>query len=201
MRNTDSHHEAQQEQPGTTLSWAVMATPVGDLTVVASEAGLCRVSFSRPERLLAELDGTLLLESHAPEPGSAVTEPGRAATEACAQLDEYFAGRRREFTVAVDWSFGAGFRLHILRKLYDDVPFGSTVSYAGLAELGGRPSAARSVGAIMGSNPVPIIVPCHRVLASGGGMGGYGPGLEIKRKLLVLEGVLEANLLDDLLPG
>lgn len=161
---------------------------MGELTVVANATGVLRVVFSAPEPVLGDFSGWVLHESTG------------VAQEARSQLGEYFGGQRRRFDVPIDWSFAEGFRAGVLRTLFDRVGFGETVSYQGLAELSGRPSAARSVGTIMGSNPVPIIVPCHRVLASGGGMGGFGPGLEAKRRLLVLEGVLGPSLLDDFLP-
>ncbi|RJQ72286.1 methylated-DNA--[protein]-cysteine S-methyltransferase [Pseudonocardiaceae bacterium YIM PH 21723] len=112
------------------------------------------------------------------------------------QLTEYFEHRRTEFDLPIDWSAITGFRAEVLRALHETVPFGETTTYGGLAQLCGRPDAVRVVGTIMGSNPVPIVVPCHRVLASNG-MGGFGPGLEAKRRLLVLEGVLPPGL-DDL---
>jgi methylated-DNA-[protein]-cysteine S-methyltransferase len=171
---------------GVALSWTAITSPVGELTVVASEDGVRKVAFGSPESALGQFDGHPLHEATG------------IAADAGSQLLEYFAGRRCEFGVVVDWSFGEGFRLEVLRTLVAEIPFGTTTTYAGLAERCGRPSAARSVGAVMGSNPVPLLVPCHRVLASGGGMGGFGPGLEAKRRLLVLEGALEPTLLDDL---
>ncbi|GAA2802695.1 methylated-DNA--[protein]-cysteine S-methyltransferase [Saccharopolyspora taberi] len=171
------------------LSWAVLPSPVGDLTVVAGDSGLRQVAFSGPERVLPGYDGVELREDGGP------------AAAVSAQLADYFAGRRRDFDLPIDWDTVQGLRLHVLRTLHEQVGFGETVSYRGLAERSGRPEAARAVGTIMGSNPVPIVVPCHRVLASGGGLGGFGPGLEAKRRLLVLEGSLEATLLElDMLP-
>jgi methylated-DNA-[protein]-cysteine S-methyltransferase len=168
---------------GDELSWTVLTAPVGELTVVASRGGLLRVAFGSPEPLFEEF------------PAVIPNRDAGVAAEVGAQLTEYFEGARRRFDVPIDWSFAQGFRQHVLRTLYERVPFGSTVSYRELAEMSGRPTSARVVGTIMGSNPVPLVVPCHRVLATGG-MGGYGPGLEAKRRLLVLEGVLEPTLLD-----
>jgi methylated-DNA-[protein]-cysteine S-methyltransferase len=166
------------------LSWTVVSSVVGPLTIVASEQGLLRLSFGAPGPVLAEFGGA------AKHPHTGI------AAEAGAQVTEYFDGRRELFDVAIDWSPVQGYRLHVLRTLYERVPFGHIVSYRELAELSGRPAAARTVGAVMGSNPVPLVVPCHRVVASGGGLGGYGPGIEAKRRLLVLEGVLSPTLLD-----
>lgn len=163
------------------LRWSTVSGPVGDITVVVSEAGVRHVAFAGADVALADFPSA---------------EPGGLAEEATRQLGEYFSGRRKEFQLAIDWTGLDGLRAHVLRTLHELVPFGETVSYKGLAELSGRPEASRAVGTIMGSNPVPLIVPCHRVLASGGGLGGFGPGLEAKRKLLVLEGVLEPSLLE-----
>ncbi len=106
--------------------------------------------------------------------------------DAAAQLEEYFAGRRRRFDLPFVLS-GTPFQCDVWRSLAD-IPYGTTVSYAELAEMVGRPTAFRAVGQANGSNPLPIVLPCHRVVASGGGIGGYGGGLPVKRKLLSLEG-------------
>jgi methylated-DNA-[protein]-cysteine S-methyltransferase len=107
------------------------------------------------------------------------------------EIDEYFRGRRRRFTMPVDLSsVDAPFPRAVYETLHRDVRFGETVSYGELAEMTGRPGAARAVGNAMSRNPVPIVVPCHRVVASGGRIGGYGPsGVRTKRFLLALEGV------------
>ena len=103
------------------------------------------------------------------------------------QLDEYFAGRRRQFEVAFDLSESlTELQRTILRTLHDDVGYGETVTYGELAEMAGRPGAARAVGATMASNPVPFLIPCHRVVAANG-IGGYGDGIALKRALLDLE--------------
>ncbi|PKW19083.1 methylated-DNA-[protein]-cysteine S-methyltransferase [Saccharopolyspora spinosa] len=180
---------ARRYPAGMSLSWSTLASPVGELTVVATASGVCRVDFAGPDRALGEFDD------------AALSRDAGVATEAARQLGEYFARQRREFDLPIEWEPLAGLRLHVLRTLHEMVPFGETVTYQKLAELSGRPEASRAVGTIMGSNPVPLLVPCHRVLASGGGLGGFGPGLEAKRRLLVLESVLEPSLLElDLLP-
>lgn len=166
------------------LSWTAVSSAVGPLTIVATGRGLLRLSFGEPGPVLAEFGGA------ARRPHSGI------AADVGVQVTEYFEGSRRRFDVPIDWSPVQGYRLHVLRTLSERVPFGRTVSYRELAELSGRPAAARTVGAIMGSNPVPLVVPCHRVVASGGGLGGFGPGVEAKRRLLVLEGVLSPTLLD-----
>ena len=110
--------------------------------------------------------------------------------EIAIELDEYFAGRRRRFTMPVDLSaVDAAFPRAVYEVLQRDVHFGETVSYGELAEMAGRPGAARAVGNAMSRNPVPIVVPCHRVIAAGGRIGGYGAsGVSTKRRLLALEG-------------
>jgi methylated-DNA-[protein]-cysteine S-methyltransferase len=105
---------------------------------------------------------------------------------AVAQLEEYFAGRRRRFDIPLELS-GTDFQQGVWRAL-TEIPYGETVSYAELALMVGRPQAYRAVGQANGANPIPIVLPCHRVVASGGGIGGYGGGLPMKRKLLALEG-------------
>jgi methylated-DNA-[protein]-cysteine S-methyltransferase len=110
--------------------------------------------------------------------------------EVAGELDEYFAGRRRGFTVPVDLGgVTSPFRRQVLETLHRDVDYGETVSYGELAVMAGRPRAARAVGSAMATNPVPIVVPCHRVLAAAGRIGGYGGGLAMKRSLLAIEGV------------
>jgi methylated-DNA-[protein]-cysteine S-methyltransferase len=111
--------------------------------------------------------------------------------EVAIELDEYFVGRRRRFTMPVDLAaMDAGFPRTVYEVLHREVGFGETVSYGELAEMAGRPGAARAVGNSMSRNPVPIVVPCHRVVAASGRIGGYGPsGVSTKRYLLALEGV------------
>jgi methylated-DNA-[protein]-cysteine S-methyltransferase len=103
------------------------------------------------------------------------------------QLDEYFAGRRRQFELPLDWGLTWGFRRVVLQHLAG-LPFGETVTYGRLADAVGHPGAARAVGSAMASNPMPIVVPCHRVVAAGGKLGGYTGGIDKKRALLGLEG-------------
>jgi methylated-DNA-[protein]-cysteine S-methyltransferase len=108
------------------------------------------------------------------------------------QLDEYFAGARRGFDVPIDWQLVRGFAGQVLRATAR-IPFGSLSTYRGVAAEAGSPNAYRAAGNALGSNPIPIVVPCHRVVHADGGLGGYTGGLERKRFLLTLEGVLEGN--------
>ena len=119
---------------------------------------------------------------------------------AVAQLAEYFAGKRRGFDLFIDWSVTSSLQQQVLRMLTDSVGYGETVSYGALARRVGHDSfgaspPARAVGQIMGSNPIPVVVPCHRVVAADG-LGGYsgGTGTEVKRWLLTLEGALPPTL-------
>jgi methylated-DNA-[protein]-cysteine S-methyltransferase len=104
------------------------------------------------------------------------------------QLDEYFAGRRRRFEVPIDWSRLRGYAREVLRRTAE-IPYGQASSYAEIAARAGSPRGWRAAGNALGANPMPIVVPCHRVLASSGGIGGYTGGLDRKRFLLALEGV------------
>jgi len=102
------------------------------------------------------------------------------------QLDLYFEGQLREFDLALDWQLSNGFRRRALRAI-DRIPYGKTRSYTEIARSAGNERAVRAAGTACGSNPIPIVVPCHRVLRSGGGLGGYGGGLPMKEALLELE--------------
>ncbi|MCA1588406.1 MAG: methylated-DNA--[protein]-cysteine S-methyltransferase, partial [Chloroflexi bacterium] len=107
------------------------------------------------------------------------------------QLDEYFAGRRRSFDVPLDWRLVRGFAVDVLRATAR-VPFGALTTYGAVAEAAGSPRAYRAAGNALGSNPIPIVVPCHRVVHTGGGLGGYTGGVSRKQFLLALEGSLPA---------
>nr|WP_249419734.1 methylated-DNA--[protein]-cysteine S-methyltransferase [Rhabdothermincola salaria] len=125
-----------------------------------------------------------------PPPDDEVSARATAVLEqACSELDEYFAGSRTSFDVAIDWARAtSGFRSRVLHELAL-VPFGEVVSYAELAGRAGNPNAARAVGSAMATNPWPIVVPCHRVVRSGGALGQYGGGPDVKARLLALEGL------------
>lgn len=160
--------------------FGTMPSPVGELGVVTDGVAVTRVSWrSAP-------------------PAEAVGAPDALLDEALGQLTAYFEGRLRDFDLPVDFGTQTPSTLAVLTALYEQVGFGRVVTYGELAALSGTGVPARGIGAIMGANPVPIIVPCHRVLA-GDGLGGYsggapGQGLETKRALLGLEGVLPTAL-------
>lgn len=155
-------------------------SPIGSLFVAATNAGVVRIGLAtEPEdELLAEL-----AEEISPRVLSAPRRVDRARRE----LDEYFAGARRDFDVPLDWSLARAFRREVLEELVK-VPYGETTTYAELAADAGRPRAVRAAGTALATNPIPIIVPCHRVLRSDGSVGGYRGGADVKRKLLALEG-------------
>jgi O-6-methylguanine DNA methyltransferase len=111
----------------------------------------------------------------------------KIAARAEREIREYLAGRRRRFTVPLDLSGLSPFHRRVLRAALR-IPYGRTVTYSDLARRVGRPAAARAVGQAMARNPVPLVIPCHRVVAAGGGLGGYSGGLALKRRLLALEG-------------
>jgi methylated-DNA-[protein]-cysteine S-methyltransferase len=106
------------------------------------------------------------------------------------ELDLYFAGKLHDFDLPLDWQLSRGFRLEVLRQTVR-IPYGSTLSYKQIAARAGSERAVRAAGSALGANPIPIVVPCHRVLRTGGALGGYGGGLPMKESLLRLEGALD----------
>jgi methylated-DNA-[protein]-cysteine S-methyltransferase len=165
------------------LAWAALDTPVGRVSVGCSRAGVRRVRFGSPPAPAA--------------PRSAYPDLHR---DALIQLAEYFSGQRRRFDLQLDWSATSRLQRQVLGVLFDSVGYGETVSYGTLARRAGSRGddaflPARAIGQIMGSNPIPLIVPCHRVVAADG-LGGYsgGTGPEVKRWLLTFEGALPPTL-------
>ena len=124
-----------------------------------------------------------------PDQPPRAARPGPPRRRRRTQLDEYFAGRRHNFDVPLDWQLSKGFRRVVLEHLAVDIGYGSTASYGTLARLSGSPKAVRAVGTTCATNPIPVVVPCHRVVRSDGTMGGYRGGPAAKRALLDLEGV------------
>ena len=164
------------------VAYATADTPVGALLIAATDRGLVRVAFpgERPDDILAALSRDVsprVLES-----------PGRL-DEVRRELDQYFERRRERFDVPIDWRLSHGFRNRALRELAR-IPYGRTITYSQLAERAGNPRAQRAAGSACGANPIPIVVPCHRVVRTGGAIGNYGGGPEMKRFLLQLEGAL-----------
>jgi O-6-methylguanine DNA methyltransferase len=155
-------------------------SPLGPLFVATTEQGLCRLSFdAEPEAEEERLARGF---------GARVLRSPRALDEARRELDDYFEGRRQSFELRVDLRPIGDFQRAVLGRLAH-VPYGSVTTYGTLAAESGRPRAARAVGMAMNRNPVPIVLPCHRVVGATGDLVGYGGGLERKVALLKLEGV------------
>ena len=162
------------------VAYAQTDSPIGPLLVAATPAGLVRLAFQREAR-------DDVLEELAERISPRVIEAPARVDEIRRELDEYFDGRRDHFDLPLDWRLSSGFRRTVLETLYADVAFGHTVSYLELATMVGNPKASRAVGTAMATNPIPVVVPCHRVLRAGGQLGGYGGGLPAKVRLLELE--------------
>jgi methylated-DNA-[protein]-cysteine S-methyltransferase len=160
------------------VSFDVADTQIGPLLLAVTERGLCRISFDpEPDRETETLARTF---------GVRVLRAPRELDSVRRELDEYFEGRRRDFDLTLDLRGREGFSRDILERLAR-VPYGEVTTYKSLAVEAGNPRAARAVGTIMNRNPIPIVLPCHRVVGSNGSLVGYGGGLERKRLLLDLE--------------
>ncbi|HJT63602.1 MAG TPA: methylated-DNA--[protein]-cysteine S-methyltransferase [Candidatus Limnocylindria bacterium] len=163
------------------VAWATLDTPLGPIAVFVTPRGLVRVAYDREnfgqvaDEVAEHVSPRVLL---APERTDVVRE----------QLDDYFEARRRTFDLPIDWTLVHGFNQGVLRATAE-IPFGETASYGDVAAAAGSPRAARAAGNALAGNPIPIVVPCHRVIHADGGIGGYTGGLENKRFLLSLEGV------------
>ncbi len=196
---TDTEHATGPEEGAAesaetrSWSWATLESPIGTLGIAVTAEGLLRVVFDAREE-----HATRAVEQLARRLGTGPAAPSgtlhRLLAETRGQLGDYFDGRLRVFTVPLDWSLTGGFNRRVLRALAAHVPYGTVVGYQDLARRVGEPGAARAVGTAMGANPLPVVVPCHRVVESDGGIGGFGGGLEVKRALLALEGVLPEPL-------
>jgi methylated-DNA-[protein]-cysteine S-methyltransferase len=166
-------------------TYATVDSPVGRLVAVVTPIGLARLAY---EDFNGGLDA--VLDDVAARLSPAIVEGPLDAVRR--ELDEYFAGRRRDFDLALDWALArTPFTEGVLRATAA-IPFGATSTYRDIATAAGSPAAFRATGNALGSNPIPIVVPCHRVLASGGKLGGYTGGLERKRRLLAIEGAMLA---------
>ena len=165
------------------VAYARVPSPVGDLLVASTRRGLVRVAFPH------ELPGDVVDELAGLVSPRVLEAPGRL-DEVRRELDEYFEGKRTRFEVPVDMALTRGFVRKVLRAT-SRIPFGSVSTYKDVARRAGNERAYRAAGNALGANPIPIVVPCHRVVHSGGGLGGYGGGLDVKRFLLRLEHALE----------
>lgn len=165
------------------LAVAYVNSPLGEMGLAAGEHGLLTVSLGK--RLEKVLPG-LLSGRH--DAGRGKHHPWEMLEQACHEIVEYMLSAREKFDVPLDLSSGTEFQRDIWRRLRK-VKFGSAITYADLADAVGRPGASRAVGNAVGANPLPIVIPCHRVLAAHGKLGGFSGGLHRKRKLLRLEGI------------
>ncbi len=168
------------------IEYAPVDSPFGTLRAAITKRGLVRVAF--PEESVDSV-----LELLARELSPRIVESRASLDPVRRELDEYFTGRRREFDLALDWALIAPFGRRVLRKTAA-IPYGGHLSYGEVAAEAGSPRGARAAGNALGSNPIPIVIPCHRVLRSGGALGGYGGGPDRKRFLLELEGALTPQL-------
>jgi methylated-DNA-[protein]-cysteine S-methyltransferase len=161
------------------IAFCTTDSPIGPLLLAASRSGLVRIAFAGGE--------DAALEELAVRISPRLLEAPQRLDQARRELDLYFEGRLRRFSTPIDWSLVGPFGRRVLHRTAA-IPYGQVVPYAGVAREIGAPLAARAVGNALGANPIPVVVPCHRVVRSGGALGGYGGGLERKRYLLGLEG-------------
>jgi methylated-DNA-[protein]-cysteine S-methyltransferase len=169
------------------IAYATTPSPVGDLLVASTKKGLVKVSFlgfrSRDEVLRRLADNVSPRVMEALEKVDGIRR----------ELDEYFEGKRHEFDVPLDLALVKGFQTKILEAT-TRIPYGQHLSYKEVAAKAGNANASRAAGNALGANPIPIVIPCHRVWAAGGALGGYTGGVERKRVLLELEGSLQPEL-------
>ena len=164
------------------IGYAPVDSPFGTLVAAATDRGLVRLAF--PEEPLDEV-----LDRLAHKLSPRIVEAPARLEQVRRELDEYFAGSRRAFDVPLDRSLMSAFAKKVLSATAA-IPYGSVGTYTEMAAKAGSPRGSRAAGNALGSNPIPLIVPCHRVLRTGGNLGGYGGGLDRKRWLLELEGAL-----------
>jgi len=165
------------------VAYAVVDSPLGPLLAAATAHGLARLAYlgsEREDEVLADLARRL---------SPRVLEAPARLDPARRELEEYFSGTRRSFGLAIDWALVRGFGRAVLAATAA-LPYGTVASYREMATAAGSPRANRAAGNALGANPIPIVVPCHRILRTGGGLGGYTGGLDRKRFLLGLEGAL-----------
>lgn len=165
------------------VAYTTIDSPVGPMMLAATRRGLVRMSFARgldPQHFVEDLSAAVsprILE--APSYFDAIRR----------ELDEYFKGRRTRFDLPLDWQLTGGFTRRVLRETAR-IPYGKVSTYSEVARAAGSPRAHRAAGNALGANPIPLVVPCHRVLLTGGAIGNYGGGPEVKEFLLRLEGAI-----------
>ena len=161
------------------VAYTTLDTPVGTLLLAATDRGLVRVAYDRE-------DHDAVLEALSKRLSPRILRAPRRLNEASHQVEDYFAGRRTRFELPLDLALSSGFRQQVQRYL-PSIAYGHTQSYAEVAKIVGNPTAVRAVGSACATNPLPVVVPCHRVLRTDGTLGGYIGGLEAKAALLELE--------------
>ena len=168
------------------VSYAPVDSPFGTLLAATTKRGLARLAF--PEE-----DFDAVLEHLAGRISPRIIEAPTALDSVRRELDDYFAGQRRKFELPLDWALIGPFARQVL-CVTSAIPYGRVLTYSEVAADAGSPRGSRAAGNALGSNPIPIVIPCHRVLRVGGALGGYAGGLQRKRFLLELEGALTASL-------
>jgi methylated-DNA-[protein]-cysteine S-methyltransferase len=166
------------------VSYVVEPSPLGDLVLAVTPRGLVRIAYG------ANVATDAVLDELAQRISPRVLESPSALDEVRRELDEYFAGRRTTFDLPIDWRLHDGFSRRVLRAT-SRIPYGHVLSYGQVAAKAGSPRAHRAAGNALGANKMPIVVPCHRVVRTGGALGGYTGGIERKKYLLGLEGLSE----------
>ena len=166
------------------VAYATTDSPFGPITLAATERGLVRLNLPR-------YDADDFLARLSQEISPAILELPARLDPVRRELDDYFEGRLKKFSVPLDWQLIHGFQEKVLRRTHA-IPYGKTLTYGEVAAEAGNPRAFRAAGTALGRNPIPLIVPCHRVTRSGGVPGNYGGGPEMKKALLELEGSLRA---------
>ncbi len=164
------------------VAYGTVDSPIGNLLIATTETGLVRISFPTETE-------AIVLDELARRISPRVLKSPKKVAPVARELDQYFAGRRKKFDVPLDWSLVGPFARRVLRATAR-IPFGKVSTYREVAAKAGNPAASRAAGNALGSNPIPVVVPCHRVLRTGGALGGYGGGLDVKELLLRLEGAL-----------
>jgi methylated-DNA-[protein]-cysteine S-methyltransferase len=164
------------------ISFAVLDLPVGRVVAASTNAGLVRLAYE-------DLNGSVdqIIQQLADRLSPRILEQPARLDPVARELDEYFAGKRKSFDLELDWALIRGrFGAKVLRATAQ-IPYGEVSTYGELAAEAGNPAASRATGNALGNNPIPVVIPCHRVLRSGGGLGGYTGGIERKQALLALE--------------
>jgi methylated-DNA-[protein]-cysteine S-methyltransferase len=165
------------------VAYTTTDSPFGPLLLAQTPRGLVRVG-------LPNQNQDVLLQDLSARVSPRVLEAPAELDEARRELDLYFEGKLDHFDLPLDWQLSGGFRQRVLRAI-NRIPYGQTRSYTEMARKAGNERAVRAAGSACGSNPIPLVVPCHRVLRTSGALGGYGGGLPMKHGLLELEGVLD----------